>query len=1383
MKIKATTLIAFVLLFAFNSAKSQTATINPHPWELGLNIGASWYKSDIRMKKLGVGAGFTFGQTYCRNKTSPLFWGWRFRYLNANAYGQDFQKSYGIKNNFVLNGTTDTTLNYFNHGGYVYQNYKSTLDELSFEIKIGANRLRDRTGILAYVFGGAGITKTVTRIDQLDGLGKRYNYNLIDSAGTASKSDVLTNLNNLYDGNYETLAEGSKNPRWLFMPSFGVGLGYQVGPVFSFGLEHKMTWALNDLIDGQQWTGTNEKTGTNDKYHYTSFWIKFSFGGKGKYTSSSSSNTNSNVNSYSNTTPTEKPIITITNPTSNPYNTSQQSLSFTAKVTDVNSKADISLLVNGAAVTNFTYNASTDVLVYNSTLNTGNNSFVITATNTIGSSTETQTVVYTEPAPVITITSPTVNPLNTNTNMATVTATINNISNASQIVTTVNGVNTTSFTFNASNHQYTMPANLVIGSNTVVITATNAAGADTKSVTVIYTQPVVNTTPAPIVTITNPTINPYTVNSATCLVTANIQNVATKGQVNVTLNGGPVASGAISFDAASGNMSFTANLMLGTNSVVVGATNVSGADSKSLSIVYSQPAPVALPPVITITNPTVNPATINTNVATVNASIANISAASQISVNVNGTPTAAFTYSNITNQFILTTNLILGSNSVVITANNAAGVDTKAVTIIYQQPVNNVPPPIVTITNPLVNPFNTNTSSHVVKATIQNITSKSQINASVNGSSIAISGITFNPSSGQVSFTANLIAGANTIVIGATNVSGADTKSTTIIYSAPVPTVVAPVVTITNPASNPFNTTSNTATVNATITNVNASQIAVSVNGTPTTAFTYNASSSQLNLTANLILGANTVTITGTNSAGSDTKSTTIIYSIPAPTVIAPVVTITNPASNPFNTTSNTATVNATVTNVNASQIAVSVNGTPATAFTYNASSSQLNLTANLILGANTVTITGTNSAGSDTKSTTIIYSVPAPIVVAPVVTITNPASNPFNTTSNTATVNATVTNVNASQIAVSVNGTPTTAFTYNAASSQLNLTANLILGANTVTITGTNSAGSDTKSTTIIYSMPAPTVLPPVVTITSPATNPFTTIANTSTVNATVTNVTSAQIAVSVNGTPTTAFTYNAASSQLNMTVNLVSGNNTVVVSAANSAGTDSKSTIINYKLPEVVVLPPTVTFLTPASSPITVNNETFAIVAKTTNVSSASQVSVKINGVATTAFTFVALTKKITLTASLNLGTNTVSITVTNSAGTDTKTTTIIYEKIVIGITPDTLNTPANPTNPSDTGGTPISTTPNIMMLNPVANPFTTTDASIVISARIMYINDASNIVVKHNGSVLSGVNYVAKTKSMSVSVNLVSGTNTIVIEASNASGTKTETITVNK
>ena len=76
MKKIITLLVSALMLISLNFTNAQTT----HPFELGFNFGASWLKSDVKMKKLGGAGGFTFGQMYCQNRTSPIDWGWRLRY-------------------------------------------------------------------------------------------------------------------------------------------------------------------------------------------------------------------------------------------------------------------------------------------------------------------------------------------------------------------------------------------------------------------------------------------------------------------------------------------------------------------------------------------------------------------------------------------------------------------------------------------------------------------------------------------------------------------------------------------------------------------------------------------------------------------------------------------------------------------------------------------------------------------------------------------------------------------------------------------------------------------------------------------------------------------------------------------------------------------------------------------------------------------------------------------------------------------------------------------------------------------------------------------------------------------------------------------------------
>jgi hypothetical protein len=1293
MKKILTSIVLFALIIINTNILAQTT----HPVELGFNLGASWLQSDVKMKKLGGAGGFTFGQMYLQNDKSALDWGWRFRYLNATAYGQDSKKS-GILNNNVLNGITDTTLNYNSNGGKVYQNYKTTMNELSLELVIGANRMRNKTKVYPYIFGGLGITKAVAKTDQLNSDGVRYNYLGVDSLGTASSSTVTTSLNSLYDGSYETAAEGSETARWKFMPSLGVGLGYQFSPGVSMGLEHKMTWALHDGLDGQQWANDNTLSTSKDKYHYTSVWLKFSFGRKARPVTTTLTNNNT-VNPDTYTPATNKPTVAITNPAVSSYTSPSQSYTVRATIKNVSSKSDIGLVYNGVSNTNFTYDATTKQFAFPLMLLTGSNTFMITATNADGSTTDNATVIFEapivvtppSPAPFVTITSPAVNPFSTYMNSITVLASVLNVASQSQIGVTVNGVATGSFVFNASSKVLNVTSNLNPGANTFVISASNASGSDSKSITVIYN--VAAVTPPPVITVVNPAVNPFTSSVSVLPINAIVQHVTSVGQISVTNNGAPLPTSLLSFNASSGQLNFNSNLIAGANTITISATNVAGADSKSITVIYNQPVAVVPAPVVTITSPTVNPYATSSNVATVNAIVLNVTSPAQISVLVNGMATATFSYNLSTKQLTMTSNLIAGANIVTITASTASGSDSKSQTIIYSQPVA-TPAPVVTITTPNVNPYTTAVNTTLVNATIINVLTASQISVTLNGA--ATTAFYFNAVTKQLSLNASLIAGANIVTISATNASGSDSKSQTIIYSQPIASP-APIVTITSPAVNPYTSTANTTVVTATVINVlTASEISVSLNGVSTSSFSYNVVTKQLSYSASLIAGANMITISAANASGSDSKSQTIIYSQPVATP-APVVTITSPTANPYTSASNIASVTATVLNVSSSsQIAVSVNGSPTIAFTYNVATKALSMNVNLIAGANVVTITATNVSGSDSKSVTLIYSEPVATIPAPVVTIVLPNINPSNTAVNTAIVKATVLNVSSSsQITVTINGA-NIPFSYTAATMQLTLSASLVSGGNSVTISAVNTSGSDSKSTTIIYT--APVVLPaPVITFIKPT-----------------------------------------------------------------GLGGGSSTAVYNV---EATVL----------------------------NVLSSSNITVKVNGLNVTAFTYNATTKLVKFNANLTIGNNTVVISATNTSGSDSKSVVIKYRESITPLNPDTLNSPATKGTPNV--HTPVLSSPQISGIGTIgivgslptivfglSNPYAASTPVVAVTAVVKGITFQSDIEVKVNGVVIP-FTYTIKTNTISFSANVNPGENTITVKATNSSGPKTENLTINR
>ncbi len=797
---KITIFFFFLFVQTFCSVTSDAQTTRP--FELGFNIGTSWLQSDVKIGKLGSGGGFTFGRMYLENDVSPIDLGWRLRYLHAVAYGQDLGKSTGIANNSVFNGTNDSTLNYFDNTGYVYQNHKTDIYELSLEFVLGANKLREQTRIYPYIFGGAGLVKAIAKTNQLNNMNMRYNY---DSIGGSGNSTTRTQLNNLYDGSYETTAEGSNNPKWKFMPSLGIGLGYQFSKGFSIGIEHKVTWALNDILDGQQWTNANSRSSNNDLYHYSSLWMKFSFGRKPKTPKQVNNTVPPPVDQTSHVTPPpapQKPTVVITNPSTNPYTSGQKYMTITAQVKNINSRNDITFAANGLNTTNFTYDNNSQVFTYAATLATGTNSYVITATTPHGSDSKIATITYREssstasPPPIVTITTPAQNPYTTNQAASAISGTVQNVTSKNQIQLTFNGTINNNFTYTESSKTFSFNCNLVQGTNTIKVTATNSVGSDSKTQTIVYQKPVA--TPKPIVTITTPSSNPYTSPTSPVSVIATVLNVTSSSEISVKING--VSSSAFTFNSGTKQVSLNPSLNDGNNSIVITATNQGGEDSKTQTIIYRKPA--ATPkPVVTITSPAANPYTTSTSLILVTATVLNVTSSSEISVKINGVSSSAFTFNSGTKQVSLNPNLNAGNNSIIITATNQAGEDSKTQTIIYT-PVTSkggngnsnltqdskdmvstnvhtkISPPVVTITNPSTAVSNTSSFTYNVESTVLNVSGSNEIIVKVNGTTIT--NFNYNSQAKKVTFNATLVRGTNTITITGTNSVGTDSKTATI---------------------------------------------------------------------------------------------------------------------------------------------------------------------------------------------------------------------------------------------------------------------------------------------------------------------------------------------------------------------------------------------------------------------------------------------------------------------------------------------------------------------------------------------------------------------------------------------------------------------------
>lgn len=1082
--------ILFIVLFSLQSFSQRDYSRYYNSWRLGLNLGGAWQTADYR-SCWGMAGGLTLEKGLHENSSNVFSFAIRGRYFAANTYGMDYNRNYEVKTNDAYNGKYDAAVNFVDSvkvgKQYVYDNYKMTLGEGSLELQLTFNRLRERTHVLLNLWGGVGFTSYRTKSDLLDGNKKMYDFSLVDSTGNRTKT--LNSYNGLIDKNYESYAYGSRNGNLVtFSPSAGIGLGYQFSPGFSMLWEYKVTFPIGtnaDLLDGKLSMNNDAVAGSNDYYHYTGLNLVFTLRGKHKTTTpkdetvytptTAPTNTTSvpaasltpTASVVSNPLPTStvsplppkepKPVITFINPPSNAFAVNSKQYKISAQVLNVASSNKIQFKLNGVAHSDFTYNAQSRVLEYITTLNNGSNSVQIIASNTAGTDNKLTSVVYQQPkvagdAPLVSY----INPVQPGTivslKTATIIAQVLNVPAQKNITVYLNGI-ATPFNYNAVSKQINFVAELNDGSNAISIKANNSIGEDIKTSSIIFkvNKPAGAT---PLVNLISPAMEMINTDISLYNFKLSVLNVASKNDISIMLNGVQVNS--FTYDMTSKLANLSTNLAIGNNTLVVKGTNSFGTDSKTIRVNYKQRIELKMPPVITINNPVVSPATTAIINYVFKANVTNVNAKSQLVVKVNGNivPNYAFTPPNVICPAVLNQ----GNNIFEITATNNDGTATSNAIVNYKLKVVAIPP-VVNLLSPSSLMNAADNSQYNFKLSVLNVNSKADVEVFFNGASQ--SGFSFDPATKEVFFQTTLATGENTLTVKGTNQFGSDSKQVIMKYTPRVSLKLPPVVTISNPASATTISSDQDFAFKANITNMESSSgIEVKFNGNVTTNFTYDGIN--LSFPSILVQGNNMFEIKATNNDGTDKKSVVVTYTM-RQLALPPIITFMNPANLNGSTQNENYVYKATIKNMpNTSGMTIKHNGVTINNYVYDG----LNFTFTAVLskGQNTLEISVTNKDGVDVKTAIVNYR---PLVKPPTVVIVQPSLTP---TVNVASYNFVFKafNVVQNQIKVTLNGNAITAFTF--VNSEGKFTANLNAGDNSLIVKATNPDGTATKTGTVIY-------------------------------------------------------------------------------------------------------------------------------------------------------------------------------------------------------------------------------------------------------------------------------------------------------------------------
>jgi OmpA-OmpF porin, OOP family len=265
-------------------------------WELGVGAGFLNVSGDVRSKSI-------FNKPLKGNALNTMAWNvslrkaWgyvistRLQYIQGAAHGYNWQPG----QNHILQGsnpywatqgaagsaTTSTSITPQAYGtDAVNVAYKTQQKELSLQMLAALNNIkfhRARNKMSTYGLFGVGGLWYNTFMDMLDANGAKYNFAAWQSPYTntpgwttgyrTARKAVETAMVAGMDGKFETRGERHDNRIYngknTFRPvaTVGMGLQFKLGKRVSLGIEEKVTFTNDDLLDGYRWQEVNSTSG------------------------------------------------------------------------------------------------------------------------------------------------------------------------------------------------------------------------------------------------------------------------------------------------------------------------------------------------------------------------------------------------------------------------------------------------------------------------------------------------------------------------------------------------------------------------------------------------------------------------------------------------------------------------------------------------------------------------------------------------------------------------------------------------------------------------------------------------------------------------------------------------------------------------------------------------------------------------------------------------------------------------------------------------------------------------------------------------------------------------------------------------------------------
>ena len=749
------------------------------------------------------------------------------------------------------------------------------------------------------------------------------------------------------------------------------------------------------------------------------------------------------------------PVIQLVQPTTYTYSSVTCREHIALKVLEITDIQNINVTINGVAISKnlMRFDPKFSLLTFDALI-TRETIIIASATNKDGTATEKLTINCAPIlAPTISIGSPSTDPFVSKTCQETVVASVTDITDINSIHVTLNGiVLTTGLSYDGASKKLTFPVN-VSGRSEILINAVGKGGSASKSLTIIC-QP----SPKPVITVISPTSDPYVSSACQEQVSVQIQNITSIADVSVALNGVPVASSLLNYNAITSVLVFPVQFS-GTALVVVKATNVNDVTLQTLSL---QCKPIILPkPTIQLIAPIAISTISKTCRESVKLQLTNCATLTDISVLENGVPIKSELLTYLAATGILSFEVsVVATSTFVVSAKNNGGTSSTTLTIQCKPTIL----PSVSILEPIGSPIISTECLENIKAVVKNVPRLDQIEVTYNGTSVNRSLLFYDTLTSTLTFSHAFNANGD-LVIKASNETGQDSKTVSLICKP----VVLPELVIVSPKQDPYTSEKCKDTIVASVKNIESiDAIAVFANNVklPSSTILFDKAAGLIRVVVTYTVNTEVKFIVE-NSAGLVSKTIHLTCN----PVLQPVINLMNPTTETFVSQTCQENILMNIVNISAiDQIQVKVNSTilDQTLYTFVASTGLLTIPITCSTPTK-VEVLVTNKTKTATKTINLTCNkLPLPSVV-----INTPSTETSIIDNCSTTIKATVTNVTVKeQLIITNNGKAVNAATYSFIDGIVIFAINVTDRA-AINITATNATGAASDIATLICDAP----------------------------------------------------------------------------------------------------------------------------------------------------------------------------------------------------------------------------------------------------------------------------------------------------------------------